>query len=1431
MGILDALIPRAAFKAGVALARKKETLPRIGKAIKTSLAQATVTPVEVGVSATFGPEGLRRLKQFKETLDLDIRRGVETGQFLLTPATRLFTIAGLATTSPLFKRLTRQPDFQNITKQSYKAIIAASPLPSNLKNPLFEGIENLTPETITTISQIGGQAAIIAGAKFLTPAILKSVAKLPASQRVVKAFTDPEVLARRILDGESGIEVLKFAPSGKRQQVTEILRRISRPTVGRPAPALLELKPAAGFARIPDIPQKIIDKFKLSTQQVAKIRIGDFAGLAPTVVDAIIKSASPQGIEPSVIQITNEKNPELNRFFVVPKGQADKFSFVDSDIKAVEDKFKQTGEVFHLSATTPQKISQAGFKFAGVAQNVADIGLQPTKAPITPTEDPKALPAKPEVAKVPIAEPLAKLRPVSEAISEVKQKLLTFGIIGRDFVTFTATPEFKRAFRERPEVRQAIEDIRIEKDTQKAIAKTEKLLAKELPLTRIKPIIEKAVGIRKTVDIVVTNEAQLLRQRLAAETRGAKAGLKLGKREIRTEQQVKTETVNLVKSINSLAGRDIPLDFKDEVNAIMAKYDLHFRRPKTIKERVSRKAFVERLREEGELIPIPDNLLDKLDTITLNDLNVENLRSIKDTIGMIVHIGQNKGKLIAAKEIRDFTKVESEVTKRVLETGRVAPEIEEPKFQPPSIRKKTAVQKITESLDGYFSSHRFTEQIARTLDKFKVGPVQDNIIKPIQDAGDAELVKSVEANTKVIEVLQPIAKDLNNKIRILSFPVEITQEEALMLYLNSQNAGNLERLVLGNNLTEAQIGDLVNFLNKNHPAIITAGNNIFDIVEGFYNETAKVTLKATGQRLGKVKGRYFSIITDRELSLQQQFREAKQDLFKQVFNRASVEKGFTKTRVGGTDPVALSMDSIFRQIHAVIHYNTHALAVRDVQKLIFSPKIKASISQVMSPGVYQQFKSWIADVADPRTPNVNALEKAARRLKNNTTKAILGFKFTVSLLQGGSFTQTINEIGLPSALSGLYEFWRNPQKSTEFMRENSVQMKFRSRNLDRDMKAFLDSKEGKALMKGKPGGRELFFAMIQGVDFLTVAPSWLGTYGKELKATNGDIDASRREADRIIRITQPQGAIKDLASIARGRPFQKLWTAFYSHFSRYHNLVVSEMDKLKFGDDHPMRKVYNVARSFWFLLMIPVFLGTMIRSGFKFKDLKDFGKKYAKEAISYSFGGLIGIRDFARIFASQIVGQKFFGTKISPPGLRGFELLAKASGEKELKDKVITGARGLGVLTGRFPEQAFITGEGLMDLVTGKATDLRRLVLSKFALGKEEPSIRFIRDNMLRAIREGDKKEAIKIRNNFSKKHLRLIKEIRKEGKKDEADERLKEFRQNLQILNSTFQQQVSPQLDVRQRREVRPTVQRDVLERLRPARQRDILQKLRPRR
>jgi len=841
-----------------------------------------------------------------------------------------------------------------------------------------------------------------------------------------------------------------------------------------------------------------------------------------------------------------------------------------------------------------------------------------------------------------------------------------------------------------------------------------------LSLGKVKPTIHEATGFTKTIETIVTNEAKLLKFKLQAEQRASKLGEKVGKREVRTAEALKRKVNDLVKTINSLSKRDIPPDFKDQVDAIMSKFDLHFRAPKTIARRQSMRDFVERLKAEGELIPIPTDRLEAIDQITLNNLNVDQLEAIKDTIAQIVHIGALKKKLIASKQLRDFKVVENDIVTRIreLRPNKVVEELGE-EFAPPSARKKDFFGRIDDAVSKFFGFHRKTEFIARTLDGFGSGPVQDNITQPIQDAGSAELSKTEEVYTKLRNLVQPLNmnKVINTKISVPGVKTQMTIEEMMTVYLNSQNSGNLERLIRGNNLTEAQIDTINSKLAKDYPEVKTFADGIFDLFDSLFDDTVNTTLKLTGLRVQKVAGRYFPIITDKELSKMAQFREAEKDLFQEVFQRTSVEKGFTKSRVGGRDAIELrGFTSIMRHLDSVIHYNTHALAIRDVQKLIASPRIKNAIDNAMGEAITKQFPPWLKTVADPRTPGVTTVEKWVDHLRRNSTAAILGLKFSVSLLQAGSFTLTIKEIGLVPSMQGLVEFWRNPNAATRFVFENSSQMKFRAKTFDREIKDRINSRGVQKMIKDLPGADEVLFAMIKGVDFLTTMPSWLGAYHLKLGQTNSHIEAVRY-ADKIVRLTQPQGSVKDLAQISRGRPFQKLFTAFYTFFSQLYNQQASTFDRLKFGKEHPLRKVRDFTSAWFWILVAPVIYSTMARSGFnvfdKKKFTKNFVKKFPAEAISYAFGGLFLIRDLASAIA------KPFGFK-APPGLRGFESGARGARAKSTKSKIKNFTRALGTFTGRIPDQLFTTFDGIMDLASGRSKDIRRLVFSKYALGEKK---------------------------------------------------------------------------------------------------------------
>ncbi len=831
--------------------------------------------------------------------------------------------------------------------------------------------------------------------------------------------------------------------------------------------------------------------------------------------------------------------------------------------------------------------------------------------------------------------------------------------------------------------------------------------------SKVKPTISRVTGLKKAENQIITNEMRLLTLKLRAEAKGARIGERVGRAEIREQQQIKSETQRLIRNINSLAERKVPPDFKDQIDAELARFDLHFRTPKTLKKREGLRNFVERLKAEGELITIPSEQLENLDKVTLNDLTVEDLKQLRDTVAQIVHVGALKRKLIAQKEVRDFDKVVNDVTSQIQKTSGKKPTVLDTVFQAPSATNKTFIQQKANSVDAYFAEHRKVEFISRTLDGFKEGSVQKNITQPIQDAGSNELRETEATYNSMRNSLKPIERRLNdiiNKVRKVG-DLSLTEEEMLGVYLNSQNAGNLDRLIRGNNLTQKQVDKIIQAMP---PDVKKFGDDMFKLIDSKFDKTSDVTAKLTGQRPEKVKGKYFPIIVDRELSKTAALRETQRDLFQQVFERTSVPRGFTKARVGGVDPVSLkALSSIVKHLDDVVHFNTHALPVRDVQKLIADPRIRANITAMMGENVTNQFTPWIRDVANPRTLNITNTEKFASYLRRKSTLATLGLNFSVSLLQGGSFTLTINEIGTKAALGGLIDFWKNPSKATEFIFSKSAQMQFRTRNFDREIRDVLRTNNIQQLMKGKPGGTDLLFAMIRGVDMLTTLPSWMGAYNKGMSLT-GTEQAAVQFADRVVRRTQPQGSVKDLAQISRGRPWQKLWTMFYSHFSNYHNQMVSIMDRLKFSGNHPLRKVANSATGLFWVLIAPVVIATVTRSGGEaLKDPEKFRKAFAREIITYGFGGLFLGRDMARAIATK------FGFK-GPPGLRGFEELTKTITAKKLPTKIKSGIGALGTFVGIPVRQLTITTQGLLDLMTGQSSDLRRLFLSKFAIGEKK---------------------------------------------------------------------------------------------------------------
>ncbi len=228
---------------------------------------------------------------------------------------------------------------------------------------------------------------------------------------------------------------------------------------------------------------------------------------------------------------------------------------------------------------------------------------------------------------------------------------------------------------------------------------------------------------------------------------------------------------------------------------------------------------------------------------------------------------------------------------------------------------------------------------------------------------------------------------------------------------------------------------------------------------------------------------------------------------------------------------------------------------------------------------------------------------------------------------------------------------------------------------------------------------------ITGIDLITTATSWLGAYQKGLDENDVNDTLAVQFAAGVVRRTQPTGSIQNLSVVMRGSQWQQMFTMFMSHFSNMHNQMVTVMDRLKYSQDHPMRKISNFSQSMFWIWAAPALLSSVIRSG---GDVDDW-KKHLKELALYPIGGLLLIRDLA----NTLIKGFDFG---APPALSGFVEVGRAFKSKDPQKKLRHGVKAIGILSGKIPTQYADTLDGAIDLYNGETDDFRRLFFSEWAL-------------------------------------------------------------------------------------------------------------------
>jgi hypothetical protein len=864
----------------------------------------------------------------------------------------------------------------------------------------------------------------------------------------------------------------------------------------------------------------------------------------------------------------------------------------------------------------------------------------------------------------------------------------------------------------------------------------EKILAKLLKqnapksATGLKGVIRQETGQVRVEELMVSEYDALTAAMKKAEQASRKAfsegkldgalTQKTKQREIAERLKARLEAKQEAKDIHDgilkiMKDKNMPEEYKDRIEDFLSDYDLYPRSNKGRARVESTREFLDRMEIQGEDVNIPQSLLNKIERygrIHWRELSLEQLRDIYDQTKMLAHLGKMKNKLVAAKEARDYDNVVSGIITNIKKNWpgvNAAPtdaEIETMLMEP-TWREKTGQQ-----ISGYNAELTKPEYIFRRLDKWQeLGPAWDSFYKPIQDAYNAEAT----ALGPIIEKLQIMFKPFTEKhggkwakekYKIEGVPQILTKEKMILVALNTGNEGNLTALREGYNWTDEQINAITGKLTAPEWRLV---QDVWSLYKSMFPKLADVYNKLSGAELVAVEGNYHPLVFDRTLSWIADKNAAETDLkdfFQTIYTKPKVTTGAVIERKGGKLPPKLSFDVIFKHVADVNHYTSHALSVRDVQKLLSDPKIRSAIETapdgIGGKDAYAQLMPWLQNVAKPKVDPLSITESILKTIRRNATTVALGLKFSVAAFQWLGTTQSIEALGHNNFVKGFLDFYTHRGDMVDAIKEKSPEMANRAQSWDRELNDAY-GRLGIENFKGSQMIKDAYFSLITLMDMSVAYPTWQAGYDKGMKEFNGDESKAVYFADMKVRNSQGNALPKDFANIQRGSELKKFVTMFYTFFSSMQNQIAEVQTRFKYGE----KNIFELMKSWWWIVIAPALLSYLMME----RKIPS-AKEAVKQIIQYRFGGYPVLRDIVSpVFSDydyQFSPAARFGEVAGKALLEGIRLPTdEGDSEKFLRNAF----ESTGYMTGIPTGQALVTIKGFNDLKNGETSDLTRLLL------------------------------------------------------------------------------------------------------------------------
>jgi hypothetical protein len=614
-----------------------------------------------------------------------------------------------------------------------------------------------------------------------------------------------------------------------------------------------------------------------------------------------------------------------------------------------------------------------------------------------------------------------------------------------------------------------------------------------------------------------------------------------------SKQKTKTSSINI--------------EYLLQIQNLLSEFNFKKISDKKAAELDSRKEFMQRELEAGEMIHIPDKLIEEAYKVDHRQMTVTQLEELRTTVEHLAHLGRTKQGLLDAqgnrlldKEKEVLLKTADEMNKRKHKTSRDPNE----KF----------LDKALHYPRWMHASMLTIETMLQKMDGWKeMGPWHQAIYGKLRLSANMELAMQGEAYHRLKEIFAPYERgELGKKVYVRELDMSFTRNHLLSFLLNMGNEEGYSRLL--ETWTEEELDIIKDYLTEKDvqtaKALWALCEEYFDPANDTLKRVAKLEMQKVRNRqvetkFGTLDGGYYHIKYDpnKNEKVKAQEEEAMLVPQKHHFVGGAPKRGFTKSRakkVTGKQ-VLLDVPSVLGgHLTEVIHFVSFAENSREVRRLLSDDDVRLAIKEILGKEQLREIDNWIKDVVFGEEPRRGFMDNLLHRGRINTTFAMLGGNLTVALLQTTSYPAAAEYIGPHHAAMGLIEFYGNPVNIPEkikFIFDNSIEMKTRSMTFHRDINEAIGSAFTKSTKKDL---QKAAFLPTTTMDYAATLAIWMKSFNLELKKTK-DHDKAVKYADFVVRNTQPAGHIMDRAGIQRGAELNKIVSMFYTWMSKVYQLT------------------------------------------------------------------------------------------------------------------------------------------------------------------------------------------------------------------------------------------------------------------------------------